>query len=145
MNIKELRTKLDLTQEQFARMFDIPLSSLRHWEIGYRTPPSYLVKLLEEVVDNRILINQLSVLIEKEIKGKEENKRLLEYVKLIQEQYSLSSKKGDTAMIEDVKLDYLIETKDGLSAVVESDAAPDPTQTAENMYKIFKAVESKKN
>lgn len=144
MSIKELRTKLNLTQEQFAKMFNIPLSSLRHWETGYRTPPSYVEKLIEEVVDNRILISNLFVLIEDETKNKDDKKRLLEYVKLIQEQYSLSSKKGDTAMSEDAKFDYLIETKDGMKIVVENDNA-DAEKTAERLKKIQKAIEDKQN
>ena len=144
MSIKELRTKLNLTQEQFAKMFNIPLSSLRHWETGYRTPPSYVEKLIEEVVDNRILISNLSVLIEDETKNKDDKKRLFEYVKLIKEQYSLSPQKGDTIMSEDAKFDYLIETKDGMKIVVEKDNA-DAEKTAERLKKIQKAIEDKQN
>ena len=50
MIIKELRTKLGMTQKEFATYMGIPLSTIRHWEIGYRTPPDYVVSLIKRVI-----------------------------------------------------------------------------------------------
>lgn len=36
--IRKFRLSLDLTQEQFASEFDIPLGTLRRWERGANTP-----------------------------------------------------------------------------------------------------------
>ncbi len=50
MVIKELRTKLGMTQKEFAAYMGIPLSTIRHWEIGYRTPPDYVISLIKRVI-----------------------------------------------------------------------------------------------
>ena len=41
MGIKELRGINGLSQSKFAKLFDIPLSTLKDWEQGRRTPPQY--------------------------------------------------------------------------------------------------------
>ena len=48
MEIKEMRTRLGWTQKEFANYFEIPLNTLLNWEQGKRTPPTYLVKLIED-------------------------------------------------------------------------------------------------
>ena len=37
-DVKELRKNLDMTQEEFAMLFGINISTLRGWEQGRRTP-----------------------------------------------------------------------------------------------------------
>ena len=48
--IKEIRGISGLTQEDFALKYGIPLSTLKCWETGTRTPPDYVVRLLKTVV-----------------------------------------------------------------------------------------------
>lgn len=50
MTVKELRTFAGLTQQQFSDFYEIPKRSIENWESGQRTPPPYLLKLLERVV-----------------------------------------------------------------------------------------------
>ena len=45
-DVRELRDSTGLTQAAFAKMFDIPVSTLRKWEQYEATPPKYVVKLI---------------------------------------------------------------------------------------------------
>jgi transcriptional regulator with XRE-family HTH domain len=47
--IKELRRRLDLTQEQFAQRVGVTYSTVNHWENGKRTPQPFLVQRLLEL------------------------------------------------------------------------------------------------
>ena len=47
--IKELRGRLDLTQEQFAQKVGVTYSTVNHWENGKRVPLPFLVKRLLEM------------------------------------------------------------------------------------------------
>lgn len=47
MTIKEIRKLTGLSQPNFCDKYRIPLTTLRKWEQGQRTPPDYLVELLE--------------------------------------------------------------------------------------------------
>ena len=47
--IRELRQRLDLTQEQFAQKVGVTYSTVNHWENGKRTPLPFLVKRLLEM------------------------------------------------------------------------------------------------
>lgn len=51
MKIKEIRNASGLTQEAFARKYNIPKRTLEGWEAGKRNPPSYVLNLLERVVE----------------------------------------------------------------------------------------------
>lgn len=51
--IKQMRARLGMSQSQFAKEFNIPLHNIQHWEQGFRTPPEYVVLLLEEVIEYR--------------------------------------------------------------------------------------------
>jgi transcriptional regulator with XRE-family HTH domain len=44
--IKELRESTGMTQKAFARMYEIPVSTLRKWEQGEASPAPYVVNLL---------------------------------------------------------------------------------------------------
>lgn len=46
-NPRAIRSKLDLTQEEFAAALEVPLSTLRNWEQGRRRPEGAAVKLLK--------------------------------------------------------------------------------------------------
>ncbi len=58
MKIKELRNKTGLSQSKFADMFSIPLNTLQQWEQELRTPPEYVLKMIEELLYSRGIINQ---------------------------------------------------------------------------------------
>ncbi len=47
MNIKEIRSLTDMTQKAFAKYLNIPVRTLEEWERGARTPPAYVVELIE--------------------------------------------------------------------------------------------------
>jgi DNA-binding transcriptional regulator YiaG len=47
--IKELRTRLELTQEQFAQKIGVTYSTVNHWENGKRAPLPFLAKRLVEM------------------------------------------------------------------------------------------------
>lgn len=49
--IKELRTKMRLSQSQFAKYFGINVRLIQHWEQQRSKEPSYLAPLLERIVD----------------------------------------------------------------------------------------------
>ncbi len=46
---KTIRDRLDMTQEQFAERFDIPLGTLRDWERGARRPTGAARTLLRVI------------------------------------------------------------------------------------------------
>lgn len=48
MNIREMRMLLGDTQGQFAARYNIPFRTIQNWETGLRTPPEYIVSLLED-------------------------------------------------------------------------------------------------
>lgn len=55
MTIKEIRQISGLTQEEFAKKYEIPVSTIKGWESSatssrYRECPPYVLKLLERVV-----------------------------------------------------------------------------------------------
>ncbi len=49
--IKELRNKLDLTQEQFAQRVGVTFSTVNSWENGTRKPHPFLLKRLLEMAE----------------------------------------------------------------------------------------------
>ena len=50
INIKELRDQTGLTQAAFARTWHIPVSTLRKWEQGEASPPTYVLELLVKAI-----------------------------------------------------------------------------------------------
>lgn len=47
MYVKELRESTGLSQNEFAKKFHIPVSTLRKWEQNESTPPYYVINLIE--------------------------------------------------------------------------------------------------
>ena len=47
--VKDLRQRLDLTQEKFAQKVGVTYSTVNHWENGKRMPQPFLVKRLLEL------------------------------------------------------------------------------------------------
>lgn len=60
MTIKELRSLTGLTQGQFAQKYGIPKRTIEDWEYSKRTPPSYVLALLERVVKEDFIIKSIS-------------------------------------------------------------------------------------
>lgn len=50
MEIKELRILSGLSQQAFSDKYKIPKRSIENWESGKRTPPDYVISLLERAV-----------------------------------------------------------------------------------------------
>ena len=55
--IKELRDKLDLTQEQFAQKVGVTFSTINNWEKGSRNPHPFLFQRLLEMAKKAGLKN----------------------------------------------------------------------------------------
>jgi putative transcriptional regulator len=51
MTIKELRKSTNLSQSKFAKKFGVSVGTLAHWEQGVRTPPSYVVSMMETILE----------------------------------------------------------------------------------------------
>ena len=47
--IKDLRNRLELTQEQFAQKVGVTYSTINHWENGKRIPQPFLMRRLLEI------------------------------------------------------------------------------------------------
>lgn len=45
-SIKEMRLAANLTQEEFSKLFEIPLDTVKNWDSGRRTPPAWAEKLI---------------------------------------------------------------------------------------------------
>lgn len=47
MDIKQIRLKAEISQKKLSQITNIPLSTIRSWEQGFRTPPPYMSELIE--------------------------------------------------------------------------------------------------
>jgi putative transcriptional regulator len=47
---EEIRAILGISRAEFSRRYNIPLRTLEEWDAGRRTPPTYVIELLERVV-----------------------------------------------------------------------------------------------
>jgi len=52
VDVKTLRAKMEMTQQEFCAMFGIALGTLRHWEQGDREPKGPALVLLNVVEKN---------------------------------------------------------------------------------------------
>lgn len=50
MTVKEMREMLGMTQREFSEKFEIPYRTIQEWEGERRTPPKYVMNLLEFAV-----------------------------------------------------------------------------------------------
>lgn len=65
MRIKELRKKIGLSQTKFGELFGIPMRTIQDWERGYRTPPEYVINMIEELLYLKGYIPTLSTEMER--------------------------------------------------------------------------------
>lgn len=47
VNVRMIRSKLGLSQEQFSKVYQLPLGTVRNWEQGRRSPDKTAVILLK--------------------------------------------------------------------------------------------------
>lgn len=50
MTTKEMRELLKISRAEFSRRYNIPVRTLEDWESEKRTPPEYVMSLLERAV-----------------------------------------------------------------------------------------------
>ncbi|MBM95343.1 MAG: transcriptional regulator [Oceanospirillaceae bacterium] len=61
VDVKAIRTRVDMSQSEFASTFGISLGTLRHWERGDRTPRGPALVLLNVLAkDPQAVIKALS-------------------------------------------------------------------------------------
>lgn len=54
-SFRKIRAISGLTQAEFVREYRIPRRTVEHWDVGERTPPSYVLELLAaDVVSEKI-------------------------------------------------------------------------------------------
>ena len=61
MNIKEIRSRTNLSAQKFGDKFGIPLRTIQDWERGERKPPEYVVDLLDRAVKMESIIPMVYV------------------------------------------------------------------------------------
>ena len=62
MNIREMRSRLGITQSEFAARYDIPFRTVQNWEEGTRKPPKYVLDLLSNRVEIDLVNRKTAVL-----------------------------------------------------------------------------------
>ena len=50
MEVKELRLQTGLSQSKFAKMFDVPVATLKDWEQERRNPPVYVINMMKTIL-----------------------------------------------------------------------------------------------
>lgn len=48
--IKQLCEEYGVGQSELSRLYDIPLRTVQQWHAGHRTPPPYVVRMLDELL-----------------------------------------------------------------------------------------------
>lgn len=62
MEVRKLRLQTGLSQSKFAKMFEIPVSTLKDWEQERRTPPTYVINMMKTILQLKgMLISQSHV------------------------------------------------------------------------------------
>lgn len=56
LDIKTLRALTGMSQNEFAKYFEMPAGTLRNWEQGIRACPEYLIKLMVSKLKNDKMI-----------------------------------------------------------------------------------------
>lgn len=54
--ISVIRNRTKLSQSQFAKKYRIPVRTLQEWEQGRKTPPGYVIRLIESAVNKDIVV-----------------------------------------------------------------------------------------
>lgn len=56
MGVKELRLQTGLSQSKFAKMFEVPVSTLKDWEQERRKPPAYVINMMKSILEYKGMI-----------------------------------------------------------------------------------------
>lgn len=67
-DVKELRERYQLTRQAFADLFCIPVRTVQSWELGDRSCPYYVFRMVEELLE----VYRLSGALEGAREGKNE-------------------------------------------------------------------------
>lgn len=61
MTVKELRTAAKMSQREFSEYLGVPVRTLQKWETGERTPPDYVVSMIERrlYMENSINVRRM--------------------------------------------------------------------------------------
>lgn len=62
MTIREMQLSLGCTQAEFSARYNIPLRTIQNWESGTRTPPGYILELLENQVRSDLINRRTFIL-----------------------------------------------------------------------------------
>ena len=57
-NMKELRESTGLNRKEFCEKFEIPYRTMTEWELGHRTAPPYVLRLLTYYVEMQDKLNE---------------------------------------------------------------------------------------
>jgi len=59
VGVRELRLQTGLSQSKFAKMFDVPVATLKDWEQERRNPPAYIINMMRTILQYKgMLISQ---------------------------------------------------------------------------------------
>lgn len=59
VEVREMRLQTGLSQSKFAKMFDIPVSTLKDWEQERRNPPVYVINMMRTILQYKgMLVRQ---------------------------------------------------------------------------------------
>lgn len=58
-DIKDLRERYQLTRAQFSDLFCVPLRTVQSWELGERSCPYYVFRMMEELLELKRLSGAL--------------------------------------------------------------------------------------
>lgn len=50
ITVKSLRERSGMSQSQFANYFEISIRTVQSWEQGLRTPPDYVILMMEKIL-----------------------------------------------------------------------------------------------
>ena len=57
-SMKELRESTGLNRREFCEKFDIPYRTMTEWELGHRTAPPYVLRLLAYYVEMQNMLKE---------------------------------------------------------------------------------------
>lgn len=55
-----MRMMTGLSQSKFADLFELPVVTLKDWEIGRRTPPSYVLNMIQNILQYKGIYDAVS-------------------------------------------------------------------------------------
>lgn len=61
ITIFELRTRLNLSQSQFANRFHLNVRTVQTWEQGTRKTPSYVLWMIERIIELEEITNRHTI------------------------------------------------------------------------------------